>query len=114
MNNHPQSAEYQEADRRLDTIVTRMNRTLPHERHELRQKALYVEPDDSGLTWNRPKEQTKEEAFKQIQDASNSYSLALDRFTCGDVYREEDPTFYNDLQAWNGCPLMSNRLGRID
>jgi AbiV family abortive infection protein len=114
MNNHPQSAEFQEADRHLDFIVTRMNRTLPHERHELRQKALYVEPDDSGLTWNRPNEQTKEEAFKQIEGTSNAYNMALDRFTRGDVYRQEDLTFYDDLQAWKDCPLMPNRLGRID
>jgi AbiV family abortive infection protein len=113
-NNHWESAEYQEADRRIDAILTRWNSQLPHERHELRQKALYVEPDDSGLTWNRPKEQTKEEALKQIEGTSNAYNMAIDRFTRRDDYRQEDPTFYDDLQAWKDCPLMPNLLGRID
>jgi len=114
MNNHPQSAEFQEADKRLDAISTRLNRTLPHERHELRQKALYVEPANSGLNWNRPKRQTKDEAFKQIEGTSNAYNMALDRFSRRDAYRQEDPTFYDDLQVWEDCPLMPNPLGRIN
>ena len=114
MNNHPQSAEYQEAERRLDAISARLNRTLPHERHELRMKALYVKPGDSGLVWNRPKEQTKEEAFKQIEGTSNAYNMALDRFTRRDAYRQEDPTFYDDLQAWKDCPTMPHPLGKIN
>ena len=92
----------------------RLNRTLPHERHELRQKSLYVEPADSGLTRNRPKGQTKEEALKQIEGTSNDYNMALDRFTQRDVYRQEDLTFYNDLQVWMECPSMPNPFGRID
>jgi hypothetical protein len=67
MQNHPQSQEYLEADKRLDAIVKRLSRTVPHDRHELRQKALYVEPTDSGTAWNRPKDQTKEEAYEQLR-----------------------------------------------
>ena len=114
MNNHYESAEYQEADRRINAITKQMIRTLPHDRHELRQRALYVEPAELGQTWNRPKERTKDVAFEQIQDTSNAYNMALDRFLRQDLYRQEDPTFYDDLQAWKDCPLMPNPLGKID
>jgi AbiV family abortive infection protein len=113
MQNHPQSQEHQEATKRLDAIVKRLSRTLPHDRHELRQKTLYVEPADSGTAWNRPKEQTKEAAFEQIEGGCNAYGGAIDRFTRGDIYQSEDPAFYNDLKAWTDCPLMPNQLGRI-
>jgi len=111
MYNHLDSVEYKEADKRLDFIVKRMNKEIPHQRHELRQKALYVEPADSAGLWNQPKNNTKGEAHEELEGASNAYSMALDRFTRGDAYYDEDPSFYDDLGAWNDCPVMPNPLG---
>jgi len=104
--NHPQSPEAHEARDQLDSIVKRMPRKESHQRHDLRQKSLYVEPSDSGTSWNRPKDQSKQTARDEIVDAANAYAGALDRFTCVDIYRDEDPAFYSALEAWKECPTM--------
>ena len=80
---------------------------MPHQRHDLRQKSLYVEPSDSGTSWNRPKDQSKQMAREEIEGAANAYSGALDRFICVGAYRDEDPTFYSALELWKECPTMS-------
>lgn len=111
--NDSQSLEYQDADKRLRAIIKREEGKLPGKRHQLRLKALYVEPSDSEGTWNLPRNKTKDEAYKEIRGASDAYSTTLDRFTRGDDYHHEDPTFYNDLRGWTNCPLMPNLLGSL-
>ena len=103
---HPQSPEAHRAAAQLDSIVKQQSRQMPHKRHDLRQKSLYVEPSDSGTSWNRPKDQSKQTARDEIVDAANAYAGALDRFTCVDIYRDEDPAFYSALEAWKECPTM--------
>lgn len=103
---HPQSQEFQEATAQLDTIVKKVARAGPHQRHDLRQKSLYVEPIDSGTSWNRPKNQSKQTAKEEIEGAANAYLGALDRFTNVGTYRDEDPTFYSALERWKECPTM--------
>jgi AbiV family abortive infection protein len=105
-DNHPQSPQAQKAHAELDSIVKGMPRKESHQRHDLRQKSLYVEPSDSGTSWNRPKYQSKQTAREEIQGAANAYAGALDRFTSVDVYRDEDPAFYSALEAWKECPTM--------
>jgi len=103
---HPQSQEFQEATAQLDTIVKKVTRIGPHQRHDLRQKSLYVEPSDSGTSWNRPQNQSQQTAKEEIEGAANAYLSALDRFTSVGAYRDEDPTFYSALELWKECPAM--------
>lgn len=70
---HPQSQEFREATAQLDTIAKKVSRTGPHQRHDLRKKSLYVEPSDSGTSWNRPKNQSKQTAREEIEGAANAY-----------------------------------------
>jgi hypothetical protein len=79
---------------------------MPHQRHDLRQKSLYVEPSNSGTSWNRPKDQSKQTAREEIEGAANAYLGALDRFTSVGACRDEDPTFYAALELWKECPTM--------
>src|SRR5437667_3796 len=64
---HPQSPEAHKADAQLDSIAKRLYREMPHQRHDLRQKSLYVEPSDSGTSWNRPKDRSKQTAREEIE-----------------------------------------------
>jgi len=50
----PRSKEYQEADKQLDDITSRQRKRTPNDRHKLRERALYVQPNDTGASWNRP------------------------------------------------------------
>ncbi len=105
-NNPVQSPEARAANDELDLIARRQYRQMPHQRNDLRQKCLYVEPTDSGTTWNRPKDQSKQTAREEIDGAAIAYAGAIDRITRVDAYREEDPTFYLALGAWKECPTM--------
>ena len=101
-----QSSEAREARTQLDAIVQQLHGKIPHQRHDLRQKSLYVGPSDSGTSWNRPKEQSNQTAREEIEGASNAYAGAFDRFTNAPAYRDEDPTFYDGLEAWREGPTM--------
>jgi AbiV family abortive infection protein len=106
LDNRPQSSEAHVANAQLDVIAKQLHRQMPYQRHDLRQKSLYVEPSDSGASWNRPKDQPKQTAMDEIMGAINAYSGALDRFTRAGAYRNEDPSFYSALEAWEECPTM--------
>jgi AbiV family abortive infection protein len=109
IRSHPQSPEAHKANAELDIMAEQLLKKLPYQRHDLRQKSLYVEPSDSGTSWNRPKDQSKQTAREEIQGAAMVYSGAIDRFTRVDAYRDEYPTFYSALEAWKECPTMPNR-----
>lgn len=100
------SPEARQARAQLDTIVQQLHHQMPHQRHDLRQKSLYVEPSDSGTSWNRPKDQSKQTAREEIEGAANAYAGALDRFTSVGAYRDEDTDFYSALEVWKECPTM--------
>lgn len=102
----PQSREAHEANAQLDIIANQLYRKMPHQRHDLRQNALYVGPNDSGTGWNQPKQQSKQTARDEIEGASNAYAGAFDRFTSIGAYRDEDPTFYSGLEAWSDRPTL--------
>lgn len=101
-----QSPEACQARAQLDTIVQQLHHRMPQQRHDLRQKSLYVEPSDSGTSWNRPKDQSKQTAREEIEGAANAYAGALNRFTSVGAYRDEDTDFYSALEVWKECPTM--------
>lgn len=98
------------ASAELQAIGERLLRKLPNQRHDWRQKSLYVEPSHSGDNWNRPKDQPKKIAFDSMFGANQSYSLELRRFTRVGSFKGEDPAFYLAFEAWNERPRLPSAI----
>jgi AbiV family abortive infection protein len=71
---HPHTQEWEDAEAEMNEIMKRKDRRTPNDRHELREKALYVEPKASGVDWNRPADMSAMEAHNFLRDAVNDYS----------------------------------------
>lgn len=94
------------ASEELCAIGVRMNKKLPTQRHDWRQKALYVEPNRSGDGWDRPKDQSKQIALHSIYGASSAYSSHVCLFTPTGYFKNADPAFSTALRAWEERPHL--------
>jgi AbiV family abortive infection protein len=101
--NHPQSDEYQRADARVLEIVAEQRNRVPAQRHETRMRCLYVDPDETGTVWNRPKDQAKDEAQMFLMEAANDYSVQYDHYQRGNVIGE-GKELYDALKQWTERP----------
>jgi len=100
-----QSEEYRKADAQLQEIVDKQKRRTPLERHQTRLKCLYVDPDDNGVAWKRPSDQTREDAETFLSDAANDYSTQYHLYHRGNVHGESKE-FYDALQQWAARPEL--------
>lgn len=91
------------ARRIIDESSDNLGQQLPGARHELRMRALYVNPCDDGNGWQRPQDQTPEEARHEVQDAISDYSLVYDGVVCGNEFHIPN-AFLTDFQAWTHRP----------
>jgi AbiV family abortive infection protein len=89
------SDEYRSARKALDVLEEQKAKRTPHDRHNARMQALYVEP--SGSSWNRPvREITKESARDSLIEVINDYMTFLQG--------QPDSPRNLAFQAWSGCP----------
>lgn len=98
------------ASEELSAIAKRRHRKLPNQRHDWRQKSLYVEPAESGVNWHRPKDLDKRIAFDSICGANDSYFHEVCRFNGTGRYKEGDPVFRSAIKAWKECPELLSAL----
>ncbi|MCZ6621816.1 MAG: AbiV family abortive infection protein [Deltaproteobacteria bacterium] len=101
----PQSEAFKEADKRLTDITKRQKKRTPDDRHKARQSALYVEPDETGTRWNRPKETLQENARKFLEDTANDYGPEYYRLQQGQIERT-DWEFAKALREWVDRPEL--------
>ncbi len=99
-----------EASAELQSIARRLHRRLPSKRHEWRQKSIYVEPDEAGIAWNRPKALPNKIAFDSLYGANDAYSMELRRLTPTGSIKNEDPAYHLAVKAWKGCPALQGAL----
>jgi AbiV family abortive infection protein len=102
---HPRTEEWKRASARLEEITAEHAIRIPGERHETRLSCLYVDPDETGTTWNRPRDQPREEARRALEDAANDYAGHYDHYHRGNV-GEEDDEFIEALRRWTGRPEL--------
>ena len=102
----PQSQEFKEAERELDKITKKQKNWASEDRHKTRMKALYVEPDDSGMAWNRPKEVSREQARIFLEAATLEYANEY-RQLQGGSDRHSDPEFTLALEKWAERPELT-------
>ncbi len=105
MHSHPQSDEWKSADKELNEITKRQMKRVPQERHKERMSALYVEPNEFGTRWKRPREKSEDEARVFLEDAANDYAGQYDRIQRGTVQYSDEELFHA-LQAWPECPEL--------
>ncbi len=105
IGNLPQSEEFKEAEKQLDDITKRQKKRAPGDRHRTRMRALYIEPDEAGLSWNRPKEVPRDQARIFLEDTAQEYALAYDQLQRGSV-RYRDPEFTSALGKWTDRPEL--------
>lgn len=98
------------ASAELHAIAKRLQRRLPNQRHDWRQKSLYVEPDESGTNWNRPKDLRKKIAFDSLFGANDAYLQEMCRFNRTGFFKKEDPAYQSALKAWEECPGLPSAL----
>jgi hypothetical protein len=51
----------------------------PQDRHEMRERALYVDLDATGIAWLRPATLDNARCFDELTDAVNDYAGERDR-----------------------------------
>ncbi len=90
----------------LRDIMQQKAKRLPQDRHEQRISALYVEPNESGTGWNRPRERTRDAAREFIEDAIGDYATEHDRYVGGMMIQYDDSELFQALQNWSGCPEL--------
>ena len=80
LRSNPGSPDYERASRALDELGEIDRRRAPARRHEQRMESLYVEPDQTGSSWNKPWETDPEEARHFLEHAANDYSGLREHF----------------------------------
>lgn len=96
------SKEYTEVEIKAAELMERVRKRTPSDRHKARTQALYVEPDQSGLGWNIPKDITPEFARDFVIDAANDYSSArqhINTESSGDATE-----FIKQVRKWKSRP----------
>lgn len=100
----PQSKERRDLDEQVEKIGKRQTTRTPEDRHDLRMKALYVEPNDAGTDWNKPWEKDKEEAKHFVQDAINDYTVQVNSSWHIDSLKLSDLELAQAVEAWTTRP----------
>jgi len=94
----------------LQAIAKRLQRRVPNQRHDWRQKSLYVEPDESGTNWSRPKDLRKKIAFDSLFGANDTYLQEVRRFNRMGSFKKENSAYHSAVKAWEECQELPSVL----
>ncbi|MGH9929156.1 MAG: AbiV family abortive infection protein [Pyrinomonadaceae bacterium] len=103
LHSRPDSEEYQEADDVIVLAAKHKLRQLPESSHEERIEALYVDPDDSGTNWNRPRDILCERSRVALNEFLNDYAVEYRRLG------RDEPTLLSLVPR-----LLSPEAGLVD
>ncbi|SRR6266852_6234338 len=102
----PQEAEYQAAEKVIQTGLKAMAKRAPEARHSSRMRSLYVDLEDSGSTWNRPSAVSQDECKKLLNDAANDYAGQRDRMNPELLRGIGEPKLADALEGWRDRPEL--------
>ena len=102
--NTPLQTEERDAlEERLNKINEKQRKRAPHDRHLLRTRSLYVDPDNS--TWNRPVlSVSQEEAHNLINDLANDYAGGRQKVV--ELELEDDGQLRQEITDWSERPEL--------
>ncbi len=102
----PQDAEYKAAEKVIQAGLKAMAKRAPEARHNSRMRALYVDLEDSGSTWNRPSAVSQDECKKLLNDAANDYAGQRDRMNPELLRGIGEPKLADALEGWRDRPEL--------
>jgi AbiV family abortive infection protein len=114
IHNPPGSPEWKEAKAQLDTLLAKLQRRAPTDRHSTRMRALYVDLNESGTGWSRPCELTEGEAMNCLLDAVNDYALQVNNHLQPEILKSVDPALAAALDAWPERPPLPPAVWPFD
>lgn len=79
MSAGPGSEEWQRASKTPHLAIGAIRKRLPQERHEMRERALYVDLGESGTAWLRPSTVDSARCLDEIYGAANDYAGEYDK-----------------------------------
>ena len=106
MNYPIHSAEWKDADAKLEHVKSIRIKRTPADRHSTRMRALYVDLKDSGNAWNRPAELPELEATNCLIDSANDYSVQAHNRLQREILLYDDPALAAALDAWPDRPAL--------
>ena len=74
----------------------------------LRMNALYVDLNESGSDWSKPKEIRQADAYKCLADAANDYAGQVDRLRPDLLRALEELELATALDGWPERPELPN------
>lgn len=104
----PQDREYKEADAEIQKFIQALSRRTPADRHAIRKSALYVDLNESGTKWNRPREMGQDSAYKYLSDTANDYAGQIDRLRPDLLRALEEFKLAIALDEWPERPELPN------
>jgi len=109
LHSRPDSEKYQEAEKIVNDASQRKKNRTPDDRHRMRLRSLYVDPNDSGTSWNKPWEISCDEAKVFLEDVLNDYGMELDPFNHLDILDLKYPEFAKAYRSWTDRPNLLPR-----
>jgi AbiV family abortive infection protein len=73
------SEEWQQASKAVKVATDMKRKRQPQDRHEMRERALYVDLDATGIAWLRPATLDSACCLDELTDAVNDYAGERDR-----------------------------------
>lgn len=93
------SQQWFEADAVVKKLTEEQFKVAPKSRHAARMGAMYVDIADDGRGWGRPVTLDEATALNAVNDASNDYSLNLQRFDPKFAAAKQAIDFRPDVEA---------------
>ncbi len=97
--------EYESLDKLLTDVTDRKNARTPQDRHEARQRALYVDISPDGREWLLPSETSRDAASRAITEARNDYDMRRQRMENLDLLFE-DVALQRTLEGLSDKPAL--------
>jgi AbiV family abortive infection protein len=101
-----QTEEWKAADKEIKKIDASQRKRAKTTRHQQRMRALYVEPNESGLGWNRPRDIGRQAAHDFLNHAVNDYGVQIDKLNPEFLKARDTRQLLKELTDWKERPEL--------
>jgi hypothetical protein len=93
------------ADKELKKIDEIQRSRAPRDRHQQRIRGMYVDPDETGRGWNRPRDVGQKAAYEFLTNATNDYANRL-QMVDTELLKGSDDQLLQELTDWTDRPAL--------
>ena len=101
----PRSPEWKAARDMISAAVARKAKRDPQDRHDMREKSLYVDLDSNSISWSRPCTIDATVAREHIEDAVGDYAIECDALR-DDVIANNFPAMAKARAGMKPAPVL--------